>query len=58
MCNKMCSFFPTEWVGESESETGGRIGLWRVCEKNELSDNCVGKLEEIMDMPSMSSQVS
>lgn len=51
-------FLLSEWVGDSESETGGRVGLWRVCEKNELNDNCVGNLEEMMDMPSMSFQVS
>jgi hypothetical protein len=47
-----------DWVGDLESETGGRIGLWKMCEKNELSDVCVGKLEDMMDLPSMSFQVS
>lgn len=51
------SFVTPEWVGDLESETGGRIGLWKVCERNEMSDNCAGKLEEMMDMPSMSFQV-
>ena len=46
-----------EWVGDLESETGGRIGLWRMCEKTELGDTCSGKLEEIMELPSMSFQV-
>lgn len=47
-----------EWVGDLDSETGGRIGLWKVCERNEMNDNCAGDLEEIMDMPSMSFQVN
>lgn len=47
-----------EWVGDLESETGGRIGLWKVCERNEMSDHCVGRLEDMMDMPSMSFQVN
>lgn len=46
-----------EWVGDLESETGGRIGLWKVCERNEMSDHCVGRLEEMMELPSMSFQV-
>jgi hypothetical protein len=46
-----------EWVGDVDSETGGRIGLWKVCERNEMSDNCAGRLEDIMEMPSMSFQV-
>lgn len=50
-------WFP-EWVGDLESETGGRIGLWKVCERNEMSDNCAGKLEDMMDMQSMSFQVN
>jgi hypothetical protein len=29
-----------------------------MCEHNEMSDVCVGKLEEMMDMPAMSFQVS
>ncbi|CAO1342304.1 unnamed protein product [Diamesa serratosioi] len=52
------SFVTPEWVGDLESETGGRIGLWRMCEKTELGDTCSGKLEEIMDLPSMSFQVA
>lgn len=47
-----------EWIGDLESETGGRIGLWKVCERNEMSDHCVGRLEDMMDMPSMSFQVN
>lgn len=47
----------TEWVGDLDSETGGRIGLWKVCERNEMSDNCAGRLEDIMEVPSMSFQV-
>lgn len=47
-----------EWIGDLESETGGRIGLWKVCERNEMSDNCIGRLEDVMDIPSMSFQVN
>jgi len=52
------SFVTPEWVGDLESETGGRIGLWKVCERNEMSDNCVGKLEDMLELPSMSFQVA
>lgn len=47
-----------DWIGDIESETGGRIGLWKICERNERSDVCVGKLEDVLDMSTMSSQVS
>lgn len=48
----------SDWVGDVESETGGRIGLWKTCERNEMSDVCIGKLEDVLEMPTMSTQVS
>lgn len=47
-----------DWIGDTESETGGRLGLWKICERNEMSDVCIGKLEDVLEMPTMSSQVS
>lgn len=55
------NYFPKkciDWIGDTESETGGRIGLWKICERNEMSDVCIGKLEDVLEMPTMSSQVS
>lgn len=40
-----------------DSENGGRLGLWKICEKNELGDSCNGKLEEIMEISSLPFQV-
>lgn len=51
-------FKNADWIGDTESETGGRIGLWKICERNEISDVCIGKLEDVLEMPTMSSQVS
>lgn len=51
-------FYFTEWVGDLESETGGRIGLWKVCERNELMDSCVGELEDMLEMTSLPFQVA
>lgn len=51
-------FKNADWIGDTESETGGRIGLWKICERNEMSDVCIGKLEDVLEMPTMSSQVS
>jgi hypothetical protein len=47
-----------DWIGDIESETGGRIGLWKICERNEMSDVCIGKLEDVLEMPTMSSQLA
>ncbi|XP_070499332.1 LHFPL tetraspan subfamily member 5 protein [Chironomus tepperi] len=52
------SFVTPDWIGDLESETGGRIGLWKICERNEMSDVCIGKLEDILEMPSMSFQIA
>lgn len=52
------NFYFTEWVGDLDSETGGRLGLWQICQKDELADVCSGKLADIMSMPSIPFQVS
>lgn len=51
-------FYFAEWVGDLDSETGGRLGLWQICQKDELADVCSGKLADIMSMPSIPFQVS
>lgn len=51
--------FPlAEWVGDSDSDAGGRLGLWQICQKDELNDSCSGKLEELLEMQSIAFQVS
>jgi LHFPL tetraspan subfamily member protein len=49
--------FP-EWVGDLDADVGGRLGLWQICQKDELTDTCTGKLEDLMSMPSVAFQVS
>lgn len=51
-------YFFLEWVGDLDSDSGGRLGLWKVCEKSELNDSCIGRLEDILQLPSMPFQVA
>lgn len=48
----------TEWIGDVDGDNAGRLGLWQVCQKDELSDNCHGQLEDVLSMPSLPFQVS
>lgn len=52
------NYFNTDWIGDLESETGGRIGLWKICERNDMRDICIGKLEDVLELPTMSSQLA
>uniref|UniRef100_U5ETD1 Putative conserved plasma membrane protein n=1 Tax=Corethrella appendiculata TaxID=1370023 RepID=U5ETD1_9DIPT len=52
------AFVTPEWVGDLDSETGGRLGLWQICQKDELADNCNGKLDDILSMQSIAFQVA
>jgi hypothetical protein len=52
------SFLFPEWVGDLDADVGGRLGLWQICQKDELTDTCTGKLEDLMSMPSVAFQVS
>jgi LHFPL tetraspan subfamily member protein len=45
-------------VGDLDADVGGRLGLWQICQKDELTDTCTGKLEDLMSMPSVAFQVS
>lgn len=44
----------TEWVGDIDSDTGGRLGLWQICHKDEYMDSCSGKLEDLLELPTFS----
>lgn len=46
-----------EWVGEEDTETGGRLGLWQICQKDEMSDSCSGKLQDLFQLPTFSFKV-
>lgn len=47
-----------EWVGDLDSDNAGRLGLWQICQRDELSDNCQKHLSEFMSIPSIPFQVS
>ncbi|XP_058066567.1 LHFPL tetraspan subfamily member 3 protein isoform X2 [Anopheles bellator] len=52
------AFVTPEWVGDSDSDAGGRLGLWQICQKDDLNDSCSGKLEELLEMQSIAFQVA
>lgn len=47
-----------EWVGDMDGENTGRLGLWQVCQKDEMSENCEGQLDNVLSLPSLPFQVS
>uniref|UniRef100_A0A182TNW4 Uncharacterized protein n=1 Tax=Anopheles melas TaxID=34690 RepID=A0A182TNW4_9DIPT len=47
-----------KWVGDADSDIGGRLGLWQVCQKDDLTDSCTGRLEELLEMQSIAFQVA
>lgn len=44
-------------MGDLDSENAGRLGLWQVCQKMEMSDNCQRQLVDVLAIPSMPFQV-
>lgn len=47
----------TEWIGDLDSDSAGRLGLWQVCQRDETSDNCEKKLTDFLSIPSIPFQV-
>uniref|UniRef100_A0AAG5D345 Protein with signal anchor n=1 Tax=Anopheles atroparvus TaxID=41427 RepID=A0AAG5D345_ANOAO len=52
------AFVTPEWVGDADSDIGGRLGLWQICQKDDLNDSCSGKLEDLLEMQSIAFQVA
>lgn len=48
----------SEWVGDLDSENAGRLGLWQVCQRDEMIDNCQKELIDFLSIPSIPFQVS
>lgn len=42
-----------EWVGDMDSENAGRLGLWRICQRDETSDNCQRQLTDFLSLSSV-----
>lgn len=47
----------TEWIGDPDNESAGRLGLWQMCQKDEIFDNCRRRWENIFTVPTFSFQV-
>lgn len=50
-------FSLAEWVGDLDSDNGGRLGLWQVCQKEDMSDSCSKQLVDLMSISSTPFQV-
>lgn len=52
------AFQHIEWVGDLDSDNGGRLGLWQVCQKEDMSgDSCSKQLVDLMSISSTPFQV-
>lgn len=49
--------FISEWVGDMDSDSAGRLGLWQVCQKDETSDTCQKQFSDMLSVPSVPFQV-
>ncbi|XP_073836562.1 tetraspan membrane protein in hair cell stereocilia isoform X2 [Musca autumnalis] len=52
------AFVTPEWIGDPDNESSGRIGLWQMCQKDEIFDNCKRKWENILQVPTFSFQLA
>uniref|UniRef100_A0A1L8D9H4 Uncharacterized protein n=2 Tax=Nyssomyia neivai TaxID=330878 RepID=A0A1L8D9H4_9DIPT len=52
------AFVTPEWVGDLDGDNSGRLGLWQVCLKDEVTENCQGHLDDVMSLPSLAFQVA
>lgn len=46
-----------EWIGDPDSDSAGRLGLWQQCQRDEIFDNCRRRWENIFAVPTFSFQV-
>lgn len=46
-----------EWVGDMDSDSAGRLGLWQICQKDDTSDNCQKQFSDMLSVPSVPFQV-
>lgn len=53
----MFSLIFLEWVGDMDSDSAGRLGLWQVCQKDDTSDNCQKQFSDMLSVPSVPFQV-
>lgn len=52
------AFVTPEWVGDPDTDNAGRLGLWQVCQKDDVIDNCQRRWEDILTVPSLPFQVA
>ncbi|XP_017475312.1 PREDICTED: lipoma HMGIC fusion partner-like 3 protein isoform X1 [Rhagoletis zephyria] len=52
------AFVTPEWVGDPDNESAGRLGLWQVCQRDEIFDNCKRRWETILSVPTFSFQLA
>ncbi|XP_067646563.1 LHFPL tetraspan subfamily member 3 protein isoform X2 [Eurosta solidaginis] len=52
------AFVTPEWVGDPDKESASRLGLWQVCQRDEIFDNCKRRWETILTVPTFSFQLA
>ncbi|CAD7002639.1 unnamed protein product [Ceratitis capitata] len=52
------AFVTPEWIGDPDNESAGRLGLWQVCQRDEIFDNCKRRWETILTVPTFSFQLA
>lgn len=52
------AFVTPEWVGDPDNESAGRLGLWQVCQREEIFNNCQRRWEDIIAVPAFSFQLA
>ncbi|KAJ3649962.1 hypothetical protein Zmor_021675 [Zophobas morio] len=52
------SFVTPEWIGDTDSETPGKFGLWSVCYAEETGEQCKGRLDDFMSIASSAFQAA
>lgn len=46
------SFVTPEWIGDIDGQYPGKVGLWSVCYAEENRENCRGRLDDFLNIPS------
>lgn len=50
-------FITPEWIGDLESDSPGRFGIWQFCKLDDGGEVCKGKLEDFLSIPGFIFQI-
>lgn len=52
------AFVTPEWVGDPDNDRAGCLGLWKVCQRDEILDSCKTNWQQIFAVPTFSFQLA